>query len=267
MTCLLVERDGPVMILTLNRPDARNAISPELIVRLDEACIEARDNSEIRVVIVDAVDGPVFCAGGDLKLMIPLITGMRKPADEYDRKTLALVRDKNRPLPMEGDIGKPLIAAIEGAAFGGGLELALAADLIIAGSKAKFSAPEVAAGAYPARIAHLLPKRIPYSVACRMILAADVIDAREASTFGLASKLVEAGEARKTAIDLAKKIAANAPISVQAARTVARASLAGGMDDIAQLDKSMARRVYASKDAREGPLAFRQKRKPIFKGE
>ncbi len=266
MTCLLIEIDGPVMILTLNRPDARNAISPELIVRLDAACIEARDNPDIRAVIITAAQGPVFCAGGDLKLMIPLITGMRKADDHYDRETLALMKAKDRPLPMESDIGKPLISAIEGAALGGGLELILASDLIIAGSKASFGAPEVAAGAYPARITHLLPKRLPYSIASRMMLAAQIIDAKEAATHGLVSQLVNAGDALKTALKFAHKISENAPISVQAAREVARASLSGDANEIESLDRKMARRVYASQDAREGPRAFAEKRKAEFKG-
>lgn len=264
--CLLEERAGSVLILTLNRPEAKNAMSPELVVRLDEACEKAKNDPSLRAVIIAAA-GDMFCSGGDLKLMIPLITGARSPENEYDEEVLSLMKEKGRPLPIHGDIGKPLIAAIEGGAFGGGLELALACDLIVASPSAVFAAPEVAAGAYPARITYLLPRRIPYSIASKVLFAGARLSAEEASRHGLLSTLTANGEVLEEALRLATRISENAPISVQAARLVANASLDLGTEVVAVLDRKMARKVYGTKDAREGPRAFRERRKPQFTGE
>ncbi len=264
--CLEEERIGSVLVLTLNRPDARNAMSPELVVRLDKACERAKADASVRAVIIAAAEGDAFCAGGDLKLMIPLITGARMPETEYDHAVLDLMKAKGRPYPTHGDIGKPLIAAIEGAALGGGLELALACDMIVIGPGATFAAPEAAAGAYPARITYLLPQRIPYSVASKILLAGSKLLASDAVQFGLATSVADKGGALSEALRLANRTAANAPVSVQCARAVARAALSAGHEAVARLDRKMARTVYATEDAREGPRAFREKRKPEFKG-
>lgn len=266
MACLIEEKIGSVLVLTLNRPEARNAMSPELVVRLDEACERAKTDESIRAVIIAASDGDTFCAGGDLKLMIPLITGARKAETEYDKAVLGLMKAKERPYPIHGDIGKPLIAAIEGAALGGGLELALACDMIVVGPGAMFAAPEAAAGAYPARITYLLPQRIPYSIASSVLLAGSRLSAADAAQFGLATSIAAKGEALDEALRLANRIGANAPVSVQCARNVARAALSAGQEEVAALDRKMTRTVYATEDAREGPRAFREKRKPQFKG-
>lgn len=264
--CLIVEDDGPVRILTLNRPDAHNAISPELIVRLDKACAEAKEDPSVRAVVIASSGTKTFCAGGDLKLMIPLITGARKAEDAHDRATLELMKASDRPFPIQGDIGKPLIAAVEGAALGGGLEIVLACDLIVAGREARFGAPEAMVGAYPARITFLLPQRLPYSIAVKMLLSGAPLDAPDAEKHGLVSDLVDVGQARSVAIRLAHHIASNAPISVQSAREVARTATGSDRIDLAELDQKMTGRVYRSEDAREGPRAFAEKRKPNFKG-
>jgi enoyl-CoA hydratase len=264
MSCLIVERDGHVATLTLNRPEARNAFSPELAVRLDEACQQLRDDRDIRAIVIAAAGSDSFSAGGDLKLMIPLITGARKAETEYDRAALALMREKGRPFPTHGDIGKPLIAAIEAPALGGGLELVLACDMIVASENASFAAPEVAAGAYPARITYLLPRRLPYSLASEMLLSGSRLSAARAHELGFVNELVPAGSALATAQRLAGRIARNAPISVRAARAVAHRALSDPAADLEALDRDMIRRVYSSKDAREGPRAFAEKRRPVF---
>lgn len=264
--CLIVEDDGPVRILTLNRPDEHNAISPELIVRLDNACAEAKDDPSVRAVVIASSGTKTFCAGGDLKLMIPLVTGARKAEDDYDRATLELMKMSDRPFPIQGDMGKPLIGAVEGAALGGGLELLLACDMIVAGRDARFGAPEAMVGAYPARITFLLPQRLPYSIAAKLLLSSSLLDATDAEKYGLVSDLVDVGLTRSVAVTLAHRIATNSPISVQSARQVARAAIGMNRADLAELDQKMTGRVYRSEDAREGPRAFAEKRKPEFKG-
>ncbi|MDZ3833535.1 MAG: enoyl-CoA hydratase-related protein [Sphingopyxis sp.] len=262
--CLLVQRTGHVATLTLNRPEARNAFSPELAVRLDEACQQLRDDREVRAIVLAAAGTDSFCAGGDLKLMIPLITGARKAETDYDHAALALMREKGRPLPTHGDIGKPLIAAIEAPALGGGLELALACDMIVASENASFAAPEVASGAYPARITYLLPRRLPYSLASEMLLSGSRLSATRAYHLGLVNELVPAGTAIAAAQKLAERIARNAPISVRSARAVAHLAMSDPAADVDGLDRAMIRKVYTSQDAREGPRAFAEKRAPVF---
>ncbi|OUW76251.1 MAG: hypothetical protein CBD74_13235 [Saprospirales bacterium TMED214] len=267
MNCLKVQREDSTLILTLNRPDARNALSPQLMVELDAALEDARMDTGIRAVIIAASGDKVFCAGGDLKLTIPLITGARTPSDTYDEKLLEMTRANDRPLPLKGDVGKPVIAAVEGAAMGGGLELVLSCDMIVSGNSASFAAPEVVAGAYPARLTFLLPQRLPYSAAAKMLMAGTSISAEEADRLGMLTTLTEAGRALDTAKRLASRICDNAPISVRETRNTLREVVGQNRDANEKLDRRAAKIVYATRDAREGPRAFAEKRRPVFTGE
>ncbi len=267
MNCLEIQTEDSTLILTLNRPEARNALSPKLMVELDAALEQAKSDTTIRAVIISAAGDKVFCSGGDLKLTIPLITGAREPVDAYDAQLLEMTRATSRPLPIKGDVGKPVIAAIEGSAIGGGLELVLSCDMIIAGKQASFSAPEVAAGAFPARLTFLLPQRLPYSTAAKMLIAGTLLSAEDADRHGMLTSLTEAGGALDEAKKLAKRIAINAPISVRETRRVLRDVVSQDRDELEKLDRRAARVVYATKDAREGPKAFAEKRRPKFIGE
>ena len=267
MNCLDIQREDSTLILTLNRPEARNALSPKLVVELDAALEQAKSDTSIRVVIIAAAGEKVYCAGGDLKLTIPLITGSRAPNDTFDEQLIEMTRASDRPLPIKGDVGKPVIAAVEGAAMGGGLELVLSCDMIVAGKHASFSAPEVAAGAYPARLTFLLPQRLPYSVAAKILLAGTSMSAEEADRFGMLTALTEAGSAIDEAKKLAARISHNAPISVRETRRVLQKVVSQNRDAHEKLDRRAARTVYATKDAREGPRAFAEKRRPNFTGE
>lgn len=266
MTAILYEEIDHIALITLNRPKVYNSQSPELVVRLDEACAKARDNSNIRVIIIAASGHKAFCTGGDLKLMIPLLTGSRKASDTYDRRVLEMTREKDHPLPINGDVGKPLIAAVEGMALGGGLELVLACDLIVAGENASFGAPEVKAGAYPSRLTFLLPQRLPYSKSIELLLTGSMMSAEDAFRLGMVSNLSAAGSALEASLELAERIAKNAPLAVQSARNVALKSLTNPIHEIEKLDMREAVQIYKSEDAREGPRAFAEKRKPDFKG-
>ncbi len=266
MSVVLTETFDHVALITLNRPQAGNAMSPELVVALHDACVQARDDDTIRVVVLAAMGDKAFCSGGDLGLTIPLLTGARKAETDADHRLLSMLSEDNCPLPTQGDIGKPVIAAVEALALGGGLELALAADIIVAGEGAKFGAPEVKAGAYPARLTYLLPDRIPYGKAAEMLMTGSLISSEDALSCHLINHRVAAGTARDKALEIAQKIAANAPISVNAAREVAKASARLPQDTLVRFDMKMAAKVYRSEDAREGPKAFSEKRKPVFKG-
>lgn len=267
MSCLLESRSDFVLTLTLNRPDAHNAMSPQLVTELDNALERAKDDSEVRAIIIAAAGGKSFCAGGDLKLTIPLITGARKPQNAFDERLLELTRTPDRPFPIKGDTGKPIIAAIEGAALGGGLELALSCDLIVAGRKATFAAPEVSSGAYPARLTFLLPQRLPHSQAMHMLISGSPISAEDAYKFGMLTSLVEPGHAIAEAESIARRISHNAPISVRETRRVTRLAVGHGQAELERVDAKAARTVYATDDAREGPRAFAEKKRPVFRGK
>ena len=146
MSALTYEKDGHIAIITINRPEARNAMNPEVIVRLDEAWKNVHDDDEVRVAIITGSGDKAFCSGADLGRLIPLITGARKPEDEWDEKILSDPMMSNRSILRNYDTVKPVIAAVNGFALGGGFELALACDLIIASENATFGLPEPRVG-------------------------------------------------------------------------------------------------------------------------
>ena len=143
---VLVERRGHVLIVTINRPKARNAMSPEVMVRLQDAWQEVRDSEAIRVAILTGTGDKAFCSGADLALTAPLVTGARQVEDEWDERLLQILGSDEGLFLINRDTVKPVIAAVNGAALGGGLEIAMACDIIIAADHAVFGLPEVKVG-------------------------------------------------------------------------------------------------------------------------
>lgn len=249
---LRVERRGAVLVVTIARPDQRNAINQAVATALG-AAVQELDDDEDLVVGVLTGDGPAFCAGMDLK---------------------ALARGEGASVPGRGFAGlverpprKPLIAAVEGWALGGGFELALACDLIVASRTARFGLPEVKRGIVAAGGGVLrLPRRIPRAVAMELILTGDALDAERACRLGLVNRVTADGEALAAALDLAAAIAANAPLAVIASKQVAVESVdrpeSAGFD----LQRKTFDAVFASADAVEGPRAFAERRPPVWAG-
>ncbi|MCA2013726.1 enoyl-CoA hydratase/isomerase family protein [Cereibacter sphaeroides] len=265
---LLFERDGAVAILTLNRPEARNALSPELACRLADAMDEIAADEAIRAVVLTGAGDKAFCSGGDLALSLPLLSGARQPETEWDRRFLADDGVNARIAQRGFDMPKPVIAAVNGPCMAGGMETLLGTDIRIAVPHATFALPEAARGVIPFAGALVrLPRQIPYALAMEMMLTGAAIDAETALNAGLIGRIVEPGALMDTAMGLARKVAANAPVAVQQIkRTVIAASgvtLAEGyvMEDRAK------RVVMATEDAREGPRAFMEKRAPIYRGK
>jgi enoyl-CoA hydratase len=226
---LLTERSGNVLVLTLNRPEARNALNPELKDQLIDAIHGADDDPDVRVVVLTG-NGPVFCAGMDLKAF----------AAGADFGGLS-------QFYSEG-FGKPVIAALNGTALAGGFELALACDLIIASQDAKVGLPEVKRGLFAAGGGTTLSARIPLAIALELGLTGDPITADRAAEIGLVNKVVPAGEVRPEAIKLAERIAANAPLSVAVTKKLMRERRWAEPADIDT--------VFRSADAMEGARAF-----------
>ena len=246
---VLTERRGNVLLITLNRPDAMNAIDTDLTHGLLAALAELESDPEIAVGVLTGT-GRGFCAGMDLKAFAE-----SGPPPGFDR----LVQDSP---------SKPLIAAIEGFALAGGLELALICDLIVSARGAKFGIPETSVGLFAARGGLFrLPRRVPYGVAMEMALTAQPITAEQAHEYGLVTRLADPGEAVATALALAERIAANAPLAVAVSKRLIRELAALSEQDAWKAQEPDEDQIFASDDALEGSLAFAEKRPPSWSGK
>ncbi|WP_425228902.1 crotonase/enoyl-CoA hydratase family protein [Sphingomonas sp.] len=258
---VLVTRDGHVTVITINRPDARNAINLAVSLGIGDALAAADADPEVRAVIVTGAGDQAFSAGADLKA---LSRGEAiGPDDERRTRGFAGI--------VSHAIGKPLIAAVNGSALGGGTEIVLSCDLAIAAGTASFGLPEVKRGLFAAAGGVFrLPRQIPHKIAMAMILTGDPIDAAQALALGLVNAVVPAAELQAAAMALAQRIAANAPLSVQASKRIARGIVDGRIADEEaawSANTAAVRTVMRSADAREGPLAFAQKRAPVWQAQ
>ena len=249
---LLVEVRGNVQIMTLNRPEARNAATLEMAEAM-VAALDALDaNPALSVGIITGAGG-TFCAGMDLK---------------------GFLQGKRPSIPGRGFCGvtmqppkKPLIAAVEGYALAGGFEVALACDLIVASREAQFGLPEVKRSLAASAGGLLrLPKRLPYHVAMECILTGDMLAAERAAQLGLVNRLTDAGDALDAALALAQAVAANGPLAVMASKQVASESCEWTRAEMWERQAAITTPVFESQDAREGAAAFAEKRKPVWKG-
>ena len=264
---LLVERDGYIVTLTMNRPEVKNAINPEMLVRLADAWATYDDDPTVRVFILTG-SGADFCAGADLdKLVARSLAGL-PPEDEFEQR----IRDDYNVifdgLLRNRQLKKPLIAAIEGYCVAGGTEILQATDIRIAGDTATFGVTEVKWALYPqGGSAIRLRRQLPYAKAMEMLLTGDMYPASEALSFGLIRRVVPAGQALAKAREVAAKVAANGPLAVQKVKEAVQKTECLPEQDALAIDLQIGMQVSASKDAREGPRAFKEKRTPNFTGE
>ncbi len=249
---VLTERRDDVLLVTLNRPDQRNAVNAALAQGIAAALDELDGTPELRVGILTGA-GKGFCAGMDLKAFV---------AGERPH-----VGDRGFAGITQRAAEKPLIAAIEGFAVAGGLEVALACDLIVAARGARLGIPEVKRGLVAAAGALLrLPRRIPYHVAMELALTGDPIDAERAAELGLVNRLAEPGEAVEVALALARQIAANGPLALAASKRILVEAPGWSLEEQWTRQGEIAGPAIASEDAREGSRAFTEKRAPVWRG-
>ena len=259
---LLVERDGHVITVTLNRPEARNALSGEMLVRMHDAWVEIDEDPEVRVAIVTGAGGH-FCAGADLKAM-----AAGHPDDEWTPRFQADADLHWKALLRHFQPRKPLIAAVEGYAVAGGTEILQAMDLRVAGESAIFGVAEVRRGLFPLGGSTVrLRRQIPYAVAAELLLTGRQMRAEEAKEVGLIGHVVPDGRALVKARDLADQIAANGPLAVQAVLKSLRESANLGEREALANELEIGSPIFSTKDAQEGPRAFSEKREPRFTGE
>ena len=267
MPAVLTERDGHTMIVTLNRPDRQNAIDGELLVRLYDACLEADADPDVRCLILTGAGGN-FCSGADLKSM----AGGHEVPPQHDGLDVNARIAADPDLPWKSLLrtwrpGVPMIAAVEGTAIAGGTELLGATEIRVAGRSAKFGISEVKWSLYPmGGSAVRIPRQIPYTTACELLLTGEHISAERALELGLIGHVVEDGAALDTARGIASVICSNGPLAVQAVLRTLRET--NGMDEEAALTHEFTYGwdVFASEDAKEGPRAFKEKRIPNFQG-
>jgi enoyl-CoA hydratase len=255
----LIERRGHVLIVTMNRPQARNALSGPMMALMLQAWDQVDNDPDIRVCILTGAGG-AFCAGADLKAMTASHPGDAFASGAFDPSVIA-------PLLKGRRLTKPLIAAVEGPAIAGGTEILQATDIRVAGRSARFGVSEARWGLFPlGGSAVRLVRQIPYTVAADILLTGRHITAEEALAIGLVGHVVEDGQALPRALELAEMIAANGPLAVQAILRTIRETEGLAENDAFALESKLGLAVFASEDAKEGPRAFAEKRKPEFRG-
>jgi enoyl-CoA hydratase len=258
---LEVEQQGHVLVLTMNRPEARNALSPDMIVGLADAWDRIDSDPEIRCAVLTGAGG-TFCSGADLKMMNA--SGTTSAAADRMREDSGL---HWKALLRSHQLTKPLIAAVEGPAIAGGTEILQATDIRVAGESARFGVSEPKWGLFPlGGSAVRLVRQIPYTVAADLLLTGRHIKAAEAKEIGLIGYVVPDGQALDKALEIAELIAANGPLAVQAILRTIRESEGMHENDAFRLDAKLGMAVFQSEDAKEGPRAFAEKRKPEFTG-
>ena len=250
---MLYEKRDHIAIVTINRPEAMNAFTAEMLRAMDAAFADFNADPDLWVAILTAAGGKSFSSGMDLKEAIPAMAG----GDElgYEDHT-------KRPF---SDVFKPIIAAVNGYCIAGGLEFLQGTDLRVAAEHATFGLGEVRWGIIPTGGSHIrLPRQIPWAVAMELLLTGRPIDARRAYDIGLVNQVVPASELMPAALKLAEVICKNGPLAVRTAKEIAVRSL--GLESGFVLEKALGARVFGSDDAKEGPRAFAEKRPPRFTG-
>jgi enoyl-CoA hydratase len=254
----LIERRGHVLIVTMNRPRARNALSGPMMELMRQAWDTADSDPEIRVCVLTGAGG-AFCAGADLKAMTSSHPGDRFQGGDLDVSVI-------EPLLKGRRLTKPLIAAVEGPAVAGGTEILQACDIRVAGASARFGVSEARWGLFPlGGSAVRLPRQIPYTVAADLLLTGRHITAAEALSIGLIGHVVPDGQALAKALEIAEAIAANGPVAVRAILRVIRETEGLPENEAFAVEAQAGMAVFASEDAREGPRAFAEKRRPQFR--
>jgi len=250
-------KEGKIAIITINRPEAYNAINPETFEELSKIFVEFKDDDELWVGIITGAGERAFCAGADIKSTLPKLKGAKgQPWAEP-------------PIIMRGlNLWKPLIAAVNGVALGGGLEICLACDIRIASENATFGVPEVTLGLIPAwGGTQRLPRLVPWAKAAELLLTGRPIDAQEAYRIGLVNKVVPLPDLITTTKQMADMLCKPGPLAVRAAKQAMVQGTSLSLTEGLELEKALTDYIVTTEDFDEGCNAFLEKRKPEFKAK
>jgi enoyl-CoA hydratase len=251
---LVVEPRDAVLVVRINRPDARNALTPYVITGIAEAVALAERDPELRAVVITGTGERAFCAGMDLRAFA---SGDQIALDDRVMQRFFAL--------LEGRVTVPVIGAANGTAVGGGLELLLGCDVVVASSEAKFGLPEVKRGLLPAGSGYLLGTRVPLGIALEMALTGETIDADRAYALGLVNAVVPPAGVLDAALGYAERIAANGPLGVAAMKELLRLGVSDPERAARRLHEVQPV-IFGSEDAKEGALAFVERRTPVFRG-
>ena len=251
---LVAERRGAVMVLRLNRPEARNSLNPELLTAIGLGMVEAENDPEVRAVVLTGTGDKAFCAGMDLRAFAEggTVGGSKEGMQGFSRFT-------------SGAIGVPIVGAANATAVAGGFELLLGCDVVVASETAKFGLPEVKRGLFAAGGGVFISTRIPLAVALELTLTGDPIDAERAQSLGLINQVVPQKDLLDAAVALAERIARNGPLALKATKEMVRTA-STDLERARTLAAEWQPKVFGSEDAKEGALAFMEKRDPVWKG-
>ena len=265
---LQYEKKDAIAYLTLNRPEAHNAIDPETVMELVAAWEDYRDDDRMRCAIITGAGDASFCAGADLGRLIPLFTGARQPETEAEQKIQADPTLAMRAFLRDFELYKPVVAAVNGTAIAGGFELLYAADIRIAAEHARFGLQEVKWAVYPAGGSTVrLPRQMSYAKAMEILLTGELMDAGEALNCGFINRVVPQTRVMEEAQKTAEIIVKNGPLAVASVKRAVQENTGLTLKQGLAREMELAIPVFMSRDAREGPRAFKEKRKPVFKGE
>ena len=267
MSPILFEKRDGIAYVTLNRPDKRNALSPEMVVRLADIWEDVADDPQVRVALVTGAGDQAFCAGGDLGTLIPIMMRTKEPADEWEQRLAKRRSLLGAALLRNDTFFKPVVAAVNGPALAGGTEFLLSTDLRVAAEHATFTLTEVrrgliASGGSLVRLA----RQLPWAHAMEIALAAEPIDAAHALRIGLVNRVVPAADLLACAEDLARCIAKGAPVALAKTKEVMVRSNGRPLAEGFAIENEAAIANAKTDDAKEGPRAFMQKRDPLFTG-
>ena len=264
---LRYEKEGHVATLTMNRPEVRNALNAEMLCRLADAWQDVNDDPQTRVAILTGAGEQAFCAGADLDRLVRMMQGLRPPETDFDRRIVGDFTVIYKGLLRSFEVVKPIVAAVRGYCVAGGTEILQATDIRIAAEDARFAIAEVKHGLFPMGGSTVrLPRQIAFCHAMEILLMGEQLSAAEALRVGLINRVVPAAEVMAEARRVAEVIAANGPLAVQAVKRSVLAGLGRPTAEALDREQEIGIPVSMSEDAKEGTRAFKEKRKPVFRG-
>lgn len=268
MTDVLYEKKGHIAYVTFNRPEKKNTWTPNTFVILADAWADIQNDPAIRVAILSGSGSESFSAGGDLGSLIPLFTGAKSPESDEEQRFMAdMERYTNHAVQKGLDCFKPIIAAVNGVALGGGFEILQCCDIRIAADHARFGVPEVKRGLVPGAGSLVrLIRQLPHARVMEMLLTGEMFSPQQLLDWGFLNYVVPAERLMEKAEAIAATIIENGPLAVQGSKEAALRSMTKDWDQAFAIEREIAARVMGSQDAQEGPQAFKEKRKPNYIG-
>jgi enoyl-CoA hydratase len=263
---LTVEKEGHIVTVTMNRPGTKNAINPEMLCRFCDAWDLVDGDDDVRVAILTGAQD-TFCAGADLDKLVGRSLRNLPPEDDYERRIREDFQLIFKGLLRSYRLKKPLIAAIEGSCIAGGVEILMSCDIRVAGESARLGVSEVRWSLFPqGGSTTRLPRQIPFTKAMEVLLVGDHYSAREALEMGLIGRVVPDGQALPKALELARKIVDNGPVAVRNIKAAVLEAECVADQEAREIEMRLGMEVLSTEDAKEGPRAFKEKRKPVYKG-